>query len=487
MTPLDIPGIARAACAHLAGVYPLRRLVKPELSRPCPGTRMESKHQLHHAYPHARHLPLDLYRAGISRSRSEDPGLNVAARRPLRYRDVVFRSTQASKPGRLRLHVMVLGLRGFPGVQGGVESHAEHLYPLLQQLGCSVEVVVRARYLSATMGDSWCGIEYLRIWAPKSRALEAIVHSLLGVIVAAWRRPDILHIHAVGPALVTPLARLLGLRVVVTHHGPDYNRQKWGALARWALRTGEAWGMRFAQGRIAISRTILVHVRREYRITADLIPNGVATPDIPTTTSALRQFALTPRRYVLMVGRLVPEKRHIDLIEAFTRAGLNGWRLVLVGGADHPDVYSRTLAALAQQREGVISTGMMTGLPLRELFAHAGVFVLPSSYEGLPIALLEALSYGLPVIASDIPANREIDLPAHHYFPLGDVAALADTLQSFARQDWPAEQMSETRTWVVNRFDWHTVAAQSLNIYTRVLHWRTASSIRHRMPGLLPA
>jgi len=134
----------------------------------------------------------------------------------------------------------------------------------------------------------------------------------------------------------------------------------------------------------------------------------------------------------------------------------------------------------------VVSTGIMTGLPLRELFAHAGMFVLPSSHEGLPIALLEALSYGLPVIASDIPANREINLPAHHYFPLGDVAALAATLQSFARLDWPAEQMAETRRWVLNRFNWHVVAAQSRNIYARVLRWRTSSSVRHLMPGLLP-
>ena len=123
------------------------------------------------------------------------------------------------------MRVMVLGLRGFPDVQGGVEKHAEHLYPLLVQSGCQVEVITRSPYTSRDH-RSWKGITFHRIWTPRLTGIEAFVHSILGVFYAAIKRPDVLHIHAIGPAIVTPLARLLRLRVVVTHHGPDYDREK---------------------------------------------------------------------------------------------------------------------------------------------------------------------------------------------------------------------------------------------------------------------
>ena len=365
------------------------------------------------------------------------------------------------------LHVMMLGLRGFPGVQGGIEAHAEHLCPLLRELDCDVEVVVRSAYVSGERGGDWKGVHYLRIWSPKSRALETIVHSFLGVLVAAWRRPHVLHIQAIGPALMVPLARLLGLHVVVTHHGPDYDREKWGRFAKVILRIGEAWGMRFCNRRIVISRTIRNLIRDKYGLELYVIPNGVDLPELPSSTSALETFGLSPGRYVLTVSRLVPEKRHKDLIAAYATAKLNGWKLLVIGASDHPDAYAAEVAALVHATPGVILAGFQTGLALRELYAHAGVFVLPSSHEGLPIVLLEALSYGLPVVASDLPAHQEIGLEAKHYFPLGDVPALAARLESFARMPWPVEMRESTRRWVAARYDWRSVVKQTVRVYRR--------------------
>jgi glycosyltransferase involved in cell wall biosynthesis len=367
------------------------------------------------------------------------------------------------------LRVMILGLRGFPGVQGGVEAHAEHLCPLLRELACDVEVIVRSAYVPNDRGEEWKGVHYLRVWSPKSRALETIVHSFLGVLVAAWRRPNVLHVQAIGPALMVPLARLLGLHVVVTHHGPDYDREKWGRFAKLILRTGEAWGMRFCNRRIVISRTIRKLVRDKYGLDSYVIPNGVDLPELPRSTSALEQFGLTPGRYVLTVSRLVPEKRHKDLIAAYATAKLNGWKLLLIGASDHPDGYAAEVAALARATPDVVLAGFQTGLALRELYAHAGVFVLPSSHEGLPIVLLEALSYGLPVVASDISAHQEIGLGEKHYFPLGDVHALATRLESFALMPWPVEMRERTRRWVAERYDWRSVVKQTVRVYRRAV------------------
>lgn len=370
----------------------------------------------------------------------------------------------ATKP----LNVMILGLRGFPNVQGGVETHVQHLSLSLKKLGCNVEVIVRSPYQPTEIGSEWNGIKFHPIWAPRSKALEAIVHTFLGVLYAAIKRPDILHIQAIGPSLMTPLSRLLGLRVVVTHHGPDYERQKWGKAARFVLLLGERFGMRYSNARIVISEVIQTIVRRKHNVESALIPNGVNLPDLPGTKETLNAYGLESGRYVLLVSRLVPEKRHHDLIQAFSQAMLSGWKLVLVGDSDHPDDYTRSVFDAARTVPNVICTGFQTGLALQELYAHAGIFVLPSSHEGLPIALLEALSYGLPVIASDIPANLEVSCDGIKYYPLGNISLLTSELQKQAAEGIDDEQRKTLRQFILKKYNWNAVAQKTYGVYMSI-------------------
>lgn len=364
---------------------------------------------------------------------------------------------------------MMLGLRGFPDVQGGVETHAEHLCALLVQRGWRVDAIARTAYVPPTAPRTWKGIRIIRLWAPRSRSFETMLHTTLGVLYAAFSRPDILHIQAIGPGLLAPLAKLCGLRVVFTHHGPDYDRQKWGRAARWFLELGERLGVKFADATIVISQTIQTMVAAKYRAAAHLIPNGVSAVDVPATATALERFGLTAQRYVLLVSRLVPEKRHLDLIAAFQQAGLDDWKLVIVGSADHQDAYGAAVRQAAREQPRVIMAGFQSGLALSELYAHAGLFVLPSSHEGLPIALLEALSFGLPVVASDIPANLEVGLAAEHHFPLGDVRQLSLRLRDFAARPFDAAQRAATRAWVLEKYSWEKVAQSTDAVYRSVL------------------
>ena len=367
------------------------------------------------------------------------------------------------------MRVAFLGLRGFPNIQGGVETHAENLCPLLVELGCAVEVMVRAAYHPIEV-TSWRGVTFKRIWCPKSKGLETIIHTFLGVLYAGFiSRPDVLHIQAIGPALITPLARLMGLKVVVTHHGPDYDRQKWGRFAKFALRLGERFGMRWSNARIAISTVIANIVKQSYSRECHIIPNGVVLPVIPTAVDTINLFGLEPGKYVVLVSRLVPEKRHIDLIDAFNKAKLPGWKLAIVGASDHPDAYVLDVLAKAKKSAGIVCTGLQTGNALCELYGHAGLFVLPSSHEGLPIALLEALSYGLPVIASDIPANLEVGLSQSHYFALGNTDALAAKLCELSSQPISKEERIRRREWVSSRFEWSEIARKTLEVYKTAL------------------
>jgi glycosyltransferase involved in cell wall biosynthesis len=365
-----------------------------------------------------------------------------------------------------QLRVVVLGLRGIPNVEGGVETHVEHLYPRLSQLGCDVEVIVRTPYVPPGR-RSFGSVRLRRLWAPKLKGLEPLIHSLLGVLYAAITRPDILHVHAIGPAFITPIARLFGLRVVVTHHGPDYERDKWGSFARWFLRAGESVGMRFANARIVISRVIAERIRATYGVDSYLIRNGVLAGNRQSDVGHVRNFGLEPGRYYLHVSRMVPEKRHLDLIAAYGKAAASDWKLAIVGNLTS-DEYSRSVKAAAE-KNGVVLTGFLKGKPLQELYSHAGAFVLPSSHEGLPIAMLEALSYGLPVLASDIPANLEVGLDESSYYPLGNCDALASGLRRLERLPRDESARAARRSRTLASYDWDRIAEQTFAVYDHVM------------------
>lgn len=288
------------------------------------------------------------------------------------------------------------------------------------------------------------------------------------MIYAGLHRPDILHIHAIGPAIVTPIARLLGLRVVVTHHGFDYQREKWGVFARQVLKTGEWLGMRFANRRIAVSKVVADHMRYKYGCDIVEIPNGVFFTEKLTTSASLEQFGLQAGRYVLQVSRLVPEKKQIDLIQAFAMAKLPDWKLAIVGALEPQDDYVKSVLSMASMTSNVVLTGFQSGLILKELYTNAGCFVLPSSHEGLPIALLEALSYGLPVIASNISAHLEIGLPTDYYFPLGDLDELASKLRKSATFGIDEKTRFSLRELVKERYDWVLIARKTLSVYTDI-------------------
>jgi len=368
------------------------------------------------------------------------------------------------------ISIMMVGLRGCPGVQGGIERHVENLAPLLAARNCEVEVIARAPYVGAGKAGYWRGVAVTPLWAPRRRNFETIVHTAVAILYAAARRPDILHIHAIGPSILTPLARLFGLRVVVTHHGFDYERAKWKKPEKLVLKLGEYLGMRFSSARIAVSAPIARTVERRFRTPTTAIPNGVTIEAKEvSSTSAIEAFDLTPKRFILSVGRLVPEKRHIDLISAFEKAAAPGWKLAIVGASDYPGAYLDDLKDLARKSPNVVMTGFQSGTALAELYAHAGLFVLPSSHEGLSIALLEGMAAGLPVLASDITANRDVQLPEECYFPVGNVDRLAAMIALAVRNPFSDADRRAQQARLSERYDWAPIAERTLKVYRQVM------------------
>ncbi|MCM1356030.1 MAG: glycosyltransferase family 4 protein [Staphylococcus sp.] len=364
------------------------------------------------------------------------------------------------------MKIVVVGTRGIPDILGGVETHCEELYPRIAAMGHEVTVIRRTPYITTDNRISeYRGVKLIDVYAPRKKSFEAIIHTLLALIKARSLNPDIVHIHAIGPAIVTPVARLLGLKVVMTNHGPDYNRQKWGRMAKTILRLGERMGTRFANKVIVISTVIADILRAEYgRTDSCLIFNGVNRPVKSVSDSYLQQLGIAGSPYILAIGRFVKEKGFHDLIEAYRRSGLGSkFRLVIAGDSDHEDAYSLSLKQMAKEN-GVVLTGFIKGEKLNQVMTNASLFVMSSYHEGLPIALLEGMSYGLDVLVSDIDANRLSCLDKTDFYHVGDVAELAEDM--VRKCSAPA---NSPRDYDLSLYDWDSIAAQTVDVYREVL------------------
>lgn len=360
------------------------------------------------------------------------------------------------------MKIFVTGTRGVPDIPGGVEQHCQQLYPYIAAAGHEVHISRRSSYVTEKLGE-WNGIHLHDIYAPRSKALEAIVHTFLSVIKARFLNVDIIHIHAVGPALLVPFARLLGLKVVFTNHGPDYDRQKWGRLSKAVLMLGEYLGGKFSSANITISEVIRKIIQKRCNKPSNIIYNGVPSKEPSNQDNFLKSMGVTRGGYILAVARFVPEKGLHDLIEAYAKSDQK-YDLVIAGDADHEDDYSRSLKVQASENN-VKLTGYITGDDLHQIYSHAALFVLPSYHEGLPIALLEALSYGLNVLVSDIPANLEVKLNECHFFKCGDVDELAERLTVRLETGIDDNYQNNISEMLYSKYNWENIAQQTMDLY----------------------
>lgn len=365
------------------------------------------------------------------------------------------------------MKIFVTGTRGIPDIPGGIEQHCQELYPRIAAAGHEVCLCTRSSYVTKKIAK-WNGVKLIYCFSPKLKSLEAIVHTAITLIKACWYNPDLVHIHAIGPSLLTPLSRFLKFKTVFTHHGPDYKRQKWGRFAKLLLRWGERLGSKYANEVIAISSGIVDIIGKTYNRQANLIHNGVPLPDKEEKTNFLKQIGITPKRYILSVARLVPEKGLHDLIKAFKNFDKD-YNLVIAGDADHESIYSKNIKKSAAKDKRIILTGYIKGEPLTQLYSSAALFVLPSYHEGLPIALLEALSFALPVLVSDIPAHKEITLSAKRYFRCGDIKHLRAKMIDLIEFGMPYAEQESIHNMIKEKYEWDVIAAQTMKVYKKAI------------------
>ena len=362
------------------------------------------------------------------------------------------------------LRIAVLGTRGFPGLQGGVEQHCEQVYTRLAAMGHAVTVFVRPPYFDR-IPNQWKGVQLIPLPCPRRKNLEAIVHSFRAARYIAHHREqfDLAHVHAIGPSLVIPQLKRACLPVVMTHHGPDYVRKKWGRFARIMLKQGENTACNHADAMITVARYLREALTPRCRGRVVYIPNGVYRPEKIAGRELLDTWALKPGSYLLAVGRWVPEKGFHDLVDAWKQVRTEK-TLALVGDADHTDHYSASLKKNIQENHRIVATGAVPFEQCARLYHDAAGFVQASYHEGLPLTLLEALAYGCPALVSDIPAHREVITEPDQRFAPGDLPALARKLQRLADGAY-ASNLDALQRKVREHYNWDTIAKETDQVY----------------------
>jgi glycosyltransferase involved in cell wall biosynthesis len=361
--------------------------------------------------------------------------------------------------------ITFIGSRGIPATYGGIERYVEELGTRLVNRGYRVSVYCRTHYTGRR--SAYRGVELRCFPCINTKHLEAISHTLIATLHVLFSKDEIVHYLALGPSLLSWLPRLLGRKTVVTVQGLDWQRCKWGKIARAILRVGEWTSAHLPNRTIVVSNALKQHYENQYGKPAIYIPNGVnkMSRQAPREIS---KFGLHAGSYVLTVGRLVPEKGYHTLIHAF-RLLETDKRLVIVGGTSHTGEY---MASLHKMAEGapVVFTGYAHGRLLDELYSNAYLFVSASEVEGLPITLLEAMSSGICVVTSDIAPHVEALGGLGYTFRVGDEQDLASVLQTLLdRPEMVASAGDKLQQRVAAKYSWHLVTNATERVYRDLL------------------
>ncbi|MFH1845709.1 MAG: glycosyltransferase family 4 protein [bacterium] len=368
------------------------------------------------------------------------------------------------------IKVAMIGQKGYPPIHGGIEKHVAELAARLGDKGFSLTIYSRPHYSSLQGATGVAGVSVRRLPSIPTKHLDAMSHSLLATVDVLPRDFDIVHYHALGPGLLSGVPRWFGRKAtVVTVHGLDWQREKWGLVARAILRFGEYGSVRFPQRTIVVSKALRDYYAEQHGRRTEYIPNGITLPCYQEP-ELIRQHGVDGR-FILFVGRLVPEKGCHMLLEAYARLPddlRQEFQLVIAGDAGFTHGYVRQLKRDAAPTVNFL--GYVHGPILSELYTNAELVVLPSTLEGLSLTLLEGMSFGRCCLVSDIPPNVEAASDHAPMFPSTDVEALTKQLDVLLRDDLRrADYGRRAQLHVIENYSWQQVAEQTAKLYRELI------------------
>ena len=370
-----------------------------------------------------------------------------------------------------KLNIAMFGHKRIPSREGGIEVVVAELSVRMVALGHSVTCFNRSGHhvsgqeFDAEKADEYRGVRLKNVWTLNKRGLAAMSASVSAAFRTAFGKYDVVHIHAEGPAFMCWLPKLFGKKVVVTIHGLDWARAKWGRFASWYIKSGEKNAVKYADQIIVLSTAVQDYFKKTYNRETVFIPNGVVKPESREANEISQKWGLQKGQYVLFLGRLVPEKGVHYLIEAWKSISTYK-KLVIAGGSSDTTEYMDTLKK--QAGGSVIFTGFQQGAVLEELYSNAYVYVLPSDLEGMPLSLLEAMSYGNCCLVSSIDECTQVVEDHAAVFEKGSVHDLKEKLQALLEQpDAVKKYQDEASAFICNKYSWDDVVERTIGLYRR--------------------
>jgi len=359
----------------------------------------------------------------------------------------------------------MLGVKAVPAI-GGIQLYTEEVGKRLVARGHEVTVYCRRQYMEDSVAPDYCGLMRRLTPGIRGKHLDALTHTATAAWHCRQHPPQIAHFHGIGPTAFAPLVRRGGrTKVVITVHGLDWQRGKWGRAAKACLRSTAGASLRWADAVTAVSRSVQRFYQEQFGQEIAYVPSGI-TPQSPEPPEEIIKLGLEPERYVLFLARLVPEKGCHYLLEAFRELDTDQ-RLVIAGGTNYRDPYVDRLHELADER--VLFPGYVRGRLQRELYAHATLYVLPSDLEGLPLTVLEALSYGRCVLASDIEPNVEALGGCGYTFRQGDAADLRQQLtRLLGHPELVAAEREKAQSYIARERDWEKTTDAFEQLYSQL-------------------
>lgn len=370
-----------------------------------------------------------------------------------------------------KINIAMLGHKRIPSREGGIEIVVEELSTRMVKKGYSVICYNRlGHHVSGKEFDSgtlkeYKGVKLKYVFTINRKGLAAMTSSFFGAICVAFGRYDVVHFHAEGPCAMLWLPKLFGKRCIATIHGIDWQRAKWGGFASRYIKFGEKIAVKYADEIIVLSEGVQKYFMTTYGRKTVFIPNGVNRPISCSPQIIKKKYKLNKDEYILFLGRLVPEKGITYLIEAFKQVTTNK-KLVIAGGSSDTDVFSQELKKLARGDERIIFTGFVQGQMLEELYSNAYVYVLPSDLEGMPLSLLEAMSYGNCCITSDIAECAEVIEDKAILFKKSDILDLKEKLQYACNNPDVVKKLKDgAADFICQKYNWDDVVEQTLKLY----------------------
>lgn len=371
------------------------------------------------------------------------------------------------------MRIAMIGHKHFGTREGGVEVVVTELAKRMAALGHEVTCYDRSGSdvmtgdVAETRERIIDGVRVVPVKTIDKKGLAAASASYYATKTAIADKPDVIHFHAEGPCACLPMAQRAGIRTVATIHGLDWQRAKWGKLGSAYIKHGERSAVKNADEIIVLSRSVQEYFEQTYNRKTVFIPNGMDPKESRPSDEIRQCWGLEDGSYILFLGRLVPEKRPELLIDAFKNIETDK-RLVIAGSGSDTPRYEQRLHEQARSDSRVLFTGFVTGELLAELYSNAYCYVLPSDVEGMPMSLLEAMSYGCACVTSDIPECSDVLDGAGVSFAQGDANSLQRSVESLLANPPYVKWLGEAaKEHVTKDNDWSNIVRQTLNAYSR--------------------